>query len=258
MSEGNISEWQRELSGFDKIQGEMVVGHLRELGVHGKVLDIACGDGWLTQLITQLPEVAHLNAIDESTEVVKYAEKRQYTCPVKFDVSRFEDYSPDSRFDSITALNILEHVEDQVLFLKRIKSLLKTDGKAFLYVPNANSFHVLLAVEMGVIPDKYFLNEWQQNFVGHTTHYDMDMLRAQVENAGLDIEDIGSIIFKPFSNSQMDYLVNSEQWGIQTENDKEIRGWASSKNSFYEGLYRLGKKPEFQGFGSTLYVCCKI
>ena len=205
MSEENISEWQRELSGFDKVQGEMVVSHLSELGVHGKVLDIACGDGWLTQLITQLPGVAHLNAIDESVEVVKYAEKRQYTCPVKFDVSRFEDYSPDSRFDSITALNILEHVKDQILFLKKIKTLLKADGRAFLYVPNANSFHVLLAVEMGVIPDKYFLNEWQQNFVGHTTHYDMDMLRAHVAKAGLIIEDIGSIIFKPFSNAQMDY-----------------------------------------------------
>lgn len=250
--------WKREDCYFDKIQGELVVRHLIENNIKGNVLDVACGDGLLTKKISEIPGVTSICGVDAFEEAVAIAKQRQYDCPTSFISSFFEDIALADQYDSIAAVNILEHVNDQVVFLKQVKALLKQNGKAFIYVPNADSLHVLLAVKMGIIPDKRYLNRWQREFVGHTVHYDMDLLKEHVASAGLKIVDSGSIIFKPFSNSQLDYLLNSKFWDERSGDNSEIRGWAFSRQELFNGLYDLCKMPELNKFGSTLYMHCTL
>lgn len=254
MTKDGESGWKREDCYFDKVQGELVVRHLIENNVKGHVLDVACGDGLLTKKISEISGVASIRGLDAYEEAVVIARQRQYNCPTSFMCSLFEDVSLDDRYDSITAINILEHVNDQVAFLKQIKALLKPGGKAFIYIPNADSLHVLLAVKMGVIPDKYYLNRWQKEFVGHSIHYDKDLFMSHVSKAGLKVADSGSIIFKPFSNSQLDYLLKAKHWDERADNDSEVRGWAVSRQELFNGLYELCKLPEFNKYGSTLYM----
>ncbi|MFC1568340.1 class I SAM-dependent methyltransferase [Candidatus Margulisiibacteriota bacterium] len=250
------SGWKREDCYFDKVQGEFVVRHLIESKIRGKVLDIACGDGLLTTKISEIPTVKSICGLDAFEEAVAIAKQRQYKCPVSFTRSFFEDFPLNEKYDSITAINILEHVNDHVSFLKQVKAMLSENGRAFIYVPNADSLHVLLAVKMGVIPDKYYLNRWQKEFVGHTIHYDMDLMMSHATKAGLKIVDSGSIIFKPFSNSQLDYLLSAKDWDERTDNNAEVRGWAVSRQKLFDGLYDLCKMPELNKYGSTLYMHC--
>jgi 2-polyprenyl-3-methyl-5-hydroxy-6-metoxy-1,4-benzoquinol methylase len=252
------SEWQREDCCFDRVQGELITRHLIENNIEGDVLDIACGDGLLTKVISKNQYIASIYGIDSSEKAIMAAKRRKYSCPVTFCSSLFEKFSFENKFDSILAINILEHVDNQINFLKKIKSFLKKDSKVFIYVPNADSFHSLLAVEMGVIPEKYHLNQWQKDFVGHTIHYDMNLLSSHIKTSGLTIVDIGSIIFKPFSNPQMDFLLSSENWGKKNKENQAIRGWALSKEKFFSGLYNLGKMPEIKKYGSTLYAFCTL
>jgi SAM-dependent methyltransferase len=252
------SEWKREDCYFDRVQGELVTRHLIENNIRGDVLDIACGDGLLTEVISKNQYVTSIYGVDNSKEVIMTAKKRQYGCPATFYSSLFEKFSLKRKFDSVLAINILEHVNDQIYFLKKIKSFLKKDSKVYIYVPNADSFHVLLAVEMGVIPDKYHLNQWQKDFVGHNIHYDIHLLSSHIKASGLTIVDIGSIIFKPFSNPQMDFLLSSKNWGKTCKENHEIRGWALSREKFFNGLYNLSKMTDIKKYGSTLYAFCTL
>ncbi len=252
------SEWRREDCYFDRIQGELVVRHILEHGVSGDLLDVACGDGLLTQKIAQHAGVGSITGLDGSKEAVDAARTRAYGCPTTFTPGFFEDFKTEKTFDAILAINVLEHVKDHVLFLQKMKPLLRKNGEIFIYVPNAESLHVLLAVEMGVIPDKYFLNQWQRDFVGHTIHYDMDILSDHIGKAGFKVKDIGSLIFKPFSNGQLDYLLNAPNWDVREGENKEVRGWAVSREKLFDGVYQLGKMPQLKRFGSTLYAHCTL
>jgi len=252
------SEWKREDCYFDRVQGELVIRHLMENNIRGDVLDIACGDGLLTKALSESQYVTSIYGVDNSKDAIITAKKRKYSCPVTFYSSSFEKFSLKRKFDSVLAINILEHVNDHIYFLKKLKSFLKKDSKAYIYVPNADSLHVLLAVEMGVIPNKYHLNQWQKDFVGHTIHYDIHLFSSHIKASGLVIVDIGSIIFKPFSNPQMDFLLSSGNWGERCKGNREIRGWALSRENFYNGLYSLGKKNDIKKYGSTLYAICAL
>jgi 2-polyprenyl-3-methyl-5-hydroxy-6-metoxy-1,4-benzoquinol methylase len=258
MTEVKKSEWRREDCYFDRIQGELVLRHILEHGIKGDILDVACGDGLLTQKFSQCKGVSSITGLDGSADAVIAAKARQYECPVDLSSGFFEDFKTDKVFDSIVAINVLEHVKDHILFLKKMKPLLKKDGKVFIYVPNAESLHVLLAVEMGVISDKYYLNQWQRDFCGHTIHYDMDILAGHLQQAGLNIKDLGSIIFKPLSNGQMDYLLNAPHWDERENGGKEVRGWGVSRERLFDGVYTVGNLPQFKRFGSTLSAHCTL
>jgi len=258
MPNNQQTEWKREECYFDCIQGELVIKHMLEHNIEGEILDIACGDGMLTQVLSNQPRVQSICGVDLSADVVKVAEARKYNCSVEFQASAFEEYQTERKFDAIIAVNVLEHVDDHILFLRKAKERLKPDGRLFIYVPNADSLHVLLAVEMGVIPDKHFLNKWQKEFVHHTIHYDLGLLEDHIRKAGLNIKDSGSIIFKPFSNPQLDYLLEAQQWDQRDEDGEPLRGWGTSREILYEGMYKLNQLPELKRFGSTLFAHCTL
>ena len=54
-----------------------------------------------------------------------------------------EDYSFNKEFDVIVAGDVLEHVENQGLFLKNILKHLRQDGKFILTTPNAKALPVI-------------------------------------------------------------------------------------------------------------------
>src|SRR5205814_1461860 len=69
-------------------------------------------------------------------------------------------------------------------------------------VPNALSFHRLLAVKMGLIDSPDALSERNKE-LGQPIVFDPDSLGALLSNAGLtNIEPTG-YMFKPFTNAQM-------------------------------------------------------
>lgn len=117
--------------------------------------------------------------------------------------SLFEEYQPSKKFDSIMMQQILEHVVDPVHLLSLALSWLAPQGKLFLGVPNARSFHRLVAVKMGLLRNVTDLND-RDIEVGHRRVYTWESLGADIQSAGLCLEKMDGVFFKPLSNAQIE------------------------------------------------------
>lgn len=102
--------------------------------VYGNLLEVGCGEGrgidWL------LPRVSQYTAIDKIEPVIGEL-KRKYPI-AKFYSGNIPPLSAfaDNSFDSIVSFQVIEHIEDDKLFLKEIHRVLKPGGLALLTTPN--------------------------------------------------------------------------------------------------------------------------
>ena len=139
--------------------------------------------------------------------------------------------------DMIICSGLLHEVSEPRSLLSAIRRICKEETVVHIEVPNANSMHRLLGVEMSLIEDIYSKSEnnirLQQN-----TNFDMDQLKKIVEESGMKIIEEGSLFIKPFSHKQMGEMCKC---GIIDE-------------YVLDGLYNLTKyMPQF---GSEIFVNC--
>ena len=110
------------------------------------ILDIGCGGGLLSEPICRLG--ANVTAIDASLkniEVAKYHSKKNklninYMCgsPDKLKIKK--------KFDVVLNMEIIEHVEDINLFLKKSSQLLKKNGLMFVATLNKTLKSYIFAI----------------------------------------------------------------------------------------------------------------
>ena len=107
------------------------------------------------------------------------------------------ELSEDS-YDFILISSLLHEINDVDLFLKSIYKLASKNTILHINVPNADSFHRLLAVEMGLIKSQFEKSnnnvEFQQNMI-----FNMSRLRLVAENVGFEVVEEGSYSVKPFT-----------------------------------------------------------
>ena len=94
----------------------------------------------------------------------------------------FEEFEPDHAFDTIIHKHVLEHVENPITLLARVKRWFAEDGKLFVGVPNGNSIHRLAAVKMGLLDNPRQLNP-RDNALGHPRVYTPVTFRADIEQS---------------------------------------------------------------------------
>ena len=99
-----------------------------------KILDVACGPGWLTAKLQQ--EFSNIEALDASGPFLDYARKNyphsQFT---EGDLNGTLPY-PDNTFDSIIMSMAAHDVEDQVKTFTELARILKPEGKLMLTFVN--------------------------------------------------------------------------------------------------------------------------
>jgi 2-polyprenyl-3-methyl-5-hydroxy-6-metoxy-1,4-benzoquinol methylase len=148
--------------------------------------------------------------------------------------SLFEDFHPAQRFNTIVMEHILEHVDDPVALLARVKGWAAPQGKLLLGVPNGNSIHRLVAVKMGLLKDPCELND-RDHAVGHRRVYTRESFRRDIEKAGLKVLEMNGVLFKPLSNQQI-----QDHW---TE-------------EMIQGFYELGK--DFPEYAAEISAVCVV
>ncbi|MBK8521168.1 MAG: class I SAM-dependent methyltransferase [Chitinophagaceae bacterium] len=102
----------------------------------------------------------------------------------------FEEFETSRKYDTIIMSHVLEHIENPALVLKKIYNWLADDGVFLVSVPNAKSIHRMVAVQMGLLKSEYELNA-RDNELGHFRVYDMNILKAQMKDAGFKIQESG-------------------------------------------------------------------
>jgi 2-polyprenyl-3-methyl-5-hydroxy-6-metoxy-1,4-benzoquinol methylase len=169
---------------------------------HGNsVLEMGCADGIMTQWLVR--DYSDVTVVDGSDVFLQHVSSRIQAPNLHFDCALFEEYIPNRQYDIIMITHILEHLDDPVNVLRRIKDWISPDGQVFVAVPNANSIHRLIGTKMGLLKSPNSLND-QDHLLGHKRVYTPKLFRSHIHEAGFEIEKFGGCMIKPLSNRQIE------------------------------------------------------
>ncbi|SET65916.1 Methyltransferase domain-containing protein [Natronincola peptidivorans] len=105
----------------------------------GRVLDIACGSGYGTEiLLRQNPRIHELVGIDISSEAIDYAQKHYSFIETTYcvdDALNPNLYKKYGTFDTIVSFETIEHFEGDELFIRNLYNLLKPNGTLIISTP---------------------------------------------------------------------------------------------------------------------------
>ena len=108
---------------------------MKEISWKGKVvLDAGCGTGELPYLIAK-KGARHVMGIDYSKEAIEAAQKTYHEKNLSFECTDITQLK-GKKFDVITTLGTLEHVDDPLAVLKKLKSMLNPGGSLIVTCPN--------------------------------------------------------------------------------------------------------------------------
>lgn len=217
------------------------------------LLDVPCGDGTITEILA--PRFKTVVGVDASKKHLTAAEKR--LPDVEFHHALLEEFETNERFDTITMINVLEHLVDPVFALKKAASLLSSEGILIVHVPNAFAVNRRIATIMGTLSNCEELSPFDINVVGHRRSYSMTSLKEDVSNAGLEVTASGGVFYKMLSTPQIDWFLKNGLWeeggfGWGRVGEEKKKDWRAE---FCRACYEFGKtRPEDC---NVVYVCAQ-
>ncbi len=156
---------------------DVIIGYIKP---EMKILDIGCGAGTLDFYLAG--KVKNIQGIDISKKAVASCNATKRNLGIKnvnFSIRYFPEEIVNGKFDLIIFTEIIEHLEDDKLALKKMNKMLSKNGLLFLSTPSQHApLHRLgLAKEF----DKR---------VGHIRRYDKKELISLIKKSGFKIKEI--------------------------------------------------------------------
>src|SRR5688500_1817334 len=130
-----------------------------------RILDVGCGTGANLEMLSQFGSA---DGVDVSDEALDFCRKKGLT--VQKGSAETLPY-PDETFDITTALDVVEHLDDDIAGLKEMHRVTKTGGYSLIFVP---AFMWLWGV--------------QDDISNHRIRYTTKQLIQRVEKAGFAVE----------------------------------------------------------------------
>ena len=204
--------------------------------VKGNCLELGSFKGDFTKrLIPYFDDITCVEASDEAIKISKQNLKDNIT----YCNSLFENVELPKKYDNIILTHVLEHIDDPVGLLSRIKNeWLSEDGKLFLVCPNANAPSRQIAVKMGLIPYNSAITPAEAEH-GHKITYTLDTLERDTKLGGLNAIHRSGIFFKALANFQWDQLLNTD----------------IISKEYLDGCYQLGQ--QYPDLCSSIILVCK-
>ena len=131
-----------------------------------EILDAGCGTGLMLQ---PLGGLGRARGVDISPEALDFCRRRGLENVQLGDVNNLP--FPASTFDVVTALDVIEHLDDDVVVLNEFARVLRPGGRAFLFVPAHR-----------------WLWSLQDEISHHRRRYTAKTLRAAVAASDLQVE----------------------------------------------------------------------
>ncbi len=179
------------------------------------ILDIGCGGGLLSEPMSRLgANVVGIDASKKNIEVAKFHAKKN-NLKINYMYSSPEVLKAEKKFDVILNMEIVEHVEDINLFIKKSSDLLKKDGLMFIATLNKTLKSYIFAI----LGAEYILrwlpvgtHDWEK-FVKPE-----DLIKISKKNH-LEIENLDGLKYNFFN----------DKWDIS--NDKSVNYIAKFKKN---------------------------
>ena len=131
-----------------------------------RILDVGCGTGANLEMLS---EFGKAEGVDVSAEALSFCRDRGLD-KVKAGAAEALPYAAES-FDLVTGLDVVEHLDDDVAGLREMHRVLRTGGRALIFVP---AFMFLWGV--------------QDDISHHRRRYTMRGLKQVISKAGLELE----------------------------------------------------------------------
>ncbi len=132
-----------------------------------RALDVGCGTGGF---LGCLAERGTAIGMDHEATALAFCRQRGHEALVHHDVARYPWPVPDASFEVVTALDVVEHVEDDAGFVAEMRRVLQPGGVAVISVP---SFQWLWS----------YWDEW----LGHRRRYVRPQLTGLMQKAGFRV-----------------------------------------------------------------------
>ncbi|XP_014362201.2 ubiquinone biosynthesis O-methyltransferase, mitochondrial [Papilio machaon] len=167
-----------------------------------KILDVGCGGGILSEALAKIgASVTGIDAgkdlIDLATEHSKMNPKLANNLP-SYICTSVEDHCKERKnyYDAVVASEVIEHVNNQELFLKSCIEAVKTGGKIFITTPNRSRATQFFGI---------FLAEYVFNLIPKGTHQYEKFLTVPeltflLERNNCHVESTCGLIYRPLSN----------------------------------------------------------
>ena len=131
-----------------------------------RILDVGCGTG--ANLI-MLSKYGDAEGVDVSEDAIAFCRERGLD-KVRLGAGEALPYE-DSTFDLVTAFDVVEHMDDDLVGLSEMQRVLRPGGRVLLFVPTF-----------------MFLWGLQDDVSHHRRRYRLPQLRRVLEQAGFEIE----------------------------------------------------------------------
>lgn len=210
-----------------------------ETAAGGSLLDLACGDGYLTKMVAG--KFSRVVGVDASGAHVGLARKN--VPQGEFFESLVEEFHTDETFDVITMIDLLEHLRDPVAVVRKVAAFLKPEGTLIVHVPNANAINRRFSVIMGTLTSCDELSPYDITVAGHRRSYTRQTLGDDLARAGLSVVRTGGVFFKLLSTAQMDWFLENGLWesggfGWGRVGGEKSKDW---REEFCRASYEFGK-----------------
>lgn len=203
----------------------------------GSALELGCYQGAFTERIANLfDEIICIEASGEAIHVAK--ERLKDKKHIHFVEGLFEHVVLDRKFNNIFLTHVLEHIDDRIGLLHKIKEdWLADDGMLFVACPNANAPSRQIAVKMGLIDSNFSVTE-AEKIHGHRVTYSLETLETDIRKAGLHVVYKSGVFFKALANFQWDKLLETD----------------IISKEYLDGCYSLGQ--QYPELCSSIYCIC--
>ena len=206
---------------------------------HQNILDIGCGEEPVYSYFNDFIKVTVVEPKEKYYQnAVKLSGANSNIVVINDFIENIVERLDFEIFDFIIVGGFLHEIPHPKKVLESLKKVSSDSTFIYSYVPNARSFHRLLAFEMGIINSIYQKSEHDKLF-NRYNNYDMNSYNDLLSQNGFEVINKGSYFVKPFAHIQMNDLI------VKNNFDKSI----------FDGLDKMIKYlPEL---GSELYSLFK-
>jgi trans-aconitate 2-methyltransferase len=186
---GVMADWDGQAYGdISDLQRAMAAESLSLVSLNGdeRVLDIGCGDGYVTTQIADLLPDGSILGIDPSPRMITAARARSAPPDqgLRFETGDVTTMTFDAEFDVVVSFNALHWVHDQPAAFARIAAALRPAGRALVVYVCAGERRTIEEVGMMVAEDPRWSRAFE-DFEAPFEHPDPDAFEAIVDTAGL-------------------------------------------------------------------------
>lgn len=176
-----------------------------------RILEVGCG---LDPLFAYLDQFEVFCVVEPTKAFFSHAMKIRKTSHLtsrivlrKNFIEEDFEFLSSQKFDFAVIAGLLHEVEDPSLVLESVRRILPKGARLYVNVPNAESFHRLLALKAHLIQNQFELSDSNRRFQQHSV-FDKSSVLKLLEANGFKAIDSGTIFVKPFTHPQMQSLID--------------------------------------------------